>query len=433
MSNSVVPDIECDVANLRALRDVIAGPLGEIAARFSRYLADRWPHTALVIFTRECTGRPRKVSGPAQIIDRVRIDELEELKAGVPPGSSADIVARFAGATRRIWLVRDDTDTLLVLVPRSEHGCPEPAVLTAVFALIALSIRQQVTQSGPDYLAESRAAATARARTIAELTAAHEAVLAEIVATLRSPHLDDRRSRSIAADAASAALVAARAALSTERAFSEEPAAAAFRRLRTEISPLLRRHDLTVEFVPPEPGNPLIPGEVASGARAMTHAVVLALTVEPGTRLRIAWHCDSTALRIDVRDQSAGVTDLESLRRRLHGRVQALRAEAEFDAVPGWGTRTTIRIPLEIPVAPADDDRLERLNPRQREVLAFVASGMRNKVIAAELGVAESTVKFHIAGILKKLEVTSRGEAAAVGLRAGLAAKARNRAQRSVG
>ena len=54
-------------------------------------------------------------------------------------------------------------------------------------------------------------------------------------------------------------------------------------------------------------------------------------------------------------------------------------------------------------------------------MLALVAAGKRNKVIAQELGVAESTVKFHVAGVLKKLAVSTRGEAAVIGLRAGLA------------
>ena len=33
------------------MRDVIDGPLPDIAVRFSKFLADIWPHTALVIFT----------------------------------------------------------------------------------------------------------------------------------------------------------------------------------------------------------------------------------------------------------------------------------------------------------------------------------------------------------------------------------------------
>uniref|UniRef100_UPI00178CE560 LuxR C-terminal-related transcriptional regulator n=1 Tax=Nocardiopsis chromatogenes TaxID=280239 RepID=UPI00178CE560 len=57
-------------------------------------------------------------------------------------------------------------------------------------------------------------------------------------------------------------------------------------------------------------------------------------------------------------------------------------------------------------------------------VLALVAAGKRNRAIAQELGVAESTVKFHISAVLKKLGVATRGEAAVIGMRAGIAADA---------
>ncbi|MFE5707483.1 helix-turn-helix transcriptional regulator, partial [Rhodococcus koreensis] len=61
------------------MRKVITGPLPEIAARFSRFLGQLWVHDALVIFTRECSGWPRKVAGNRQIVDRVTIEELDEI------------------------------------------------------------------------------------------------------------------------------------------------------------------------------------------------------------------------------------------------------------------------------------------------------------------------------------------------------------------
>ncbi|MFD3479010.1 response regulator transcription factor [Streptomyces sp. NPDC058695] len=50
---------------------------------------------------------------------------------------------------------------------------------------------------------------------------------------------------------------------------------------------------------------------------------------------------------------------------------------------------------------------------RELEVLSHLARGHRNRVIAQDLCISESTVKFHVANILSKLEVGSRGEAAA--------------------
>jgi FixJ family two-component response regulator len=49
----------------------------------------------------------------------------------------------------------------------------------------------------------------------------------------------------------------------------------------------------------------------------------------------------------------------------------------------------------------------ETLTPREREILAFVSSGLMNKQIAAELGLAEITVKIHRGHIMKKMSAKS--------------------------
>ncbi|HEY5855805.1 MAG TPA: helix-turn-helix transcriptional regulator, partial [Aldersonia sp.] len=79
------------------MRDVVEGPLLGIAERFSRFLAPVWPHTALVIFTRKCTGRPRKVSGDPEILGRVSIAELEVVRDALEPGVAFDGGALIAG------------------------------------------------------------------------------------------------------------------------------------------------------------------------------------------------------------------------------------------------------------------------------------------------------------------------------------------------
>ncbi|XVU27705.1 LuxR C-terminal-related transcriptional regulator [Actinoplanes sp. CA-054009] len=402
-------------SELAGLREVVDGPLHEIAGRLSRFLADRWPHTALVIFTRECTGRPRKVAGATETINRVTLAELEELKARVEPGRPLATTAVIAGETRAVWVVRDPVDTLLVLVARTAR-LPQPEALAGIFGIVATSIRQQVTQASPDYLAESRAASSERARTIAEMAAAHETALVTVLATLRSAALDDHRARLDATDAASAALVALRSAPSSDQAASEEPAPAVFGRLRREVRQMLRDHDAQVEFAPPERDTRL-PGEIAYAAHAMTRSVVLALTAQPGlTRLRIGWVCGDGVLRVDVRDQGPGRLDVPALRRELDGRARTLGASVTLDAVPGWGSRAAIELPLDSAPDRSGESRLARLNRRELEVLRLVTQGKRNKAIGAELGVTESTVKFHVAGLLKKLEVASRGEAAALAL-----------------
>jgi two-component system, NarL family, response regulator LiaR len=64
--------------------------------------------------------------------------------------------------------------------------------------------------------------------------------------------------------------------------------------------------------------------------------------------------------------------------------------------------------------------REEQLTPREREVLALIAKGMPNKLIARELGIAEKTVKTHVGHVLAKLGVTDRTQAALHAVRVGL-------------
>ena len=53
---------------------------------------------------------------------------------------------------------------------------------------------------------------------------------------------------------------------------------------------------------------------------------------------------------------------------------------------------------------------LERLTPREYEVMQLVATGMLNKQVGGELGMAEKTVKTHRAHVMQKLGITSVAE-----------------------
>jgi NarL family two-component system response regulator LiaR len=66
------------------------------------------------------------------------------------------------------------------------------------------------------------------------------------------------------------------------------------------------------------------------------------------------------------------------------------------------------------------EDPLERLTPREREVLVLIGRGFPNKLIARELEVSEKTVKTHVGHVLAKLGVTDRTQAAVFAVRAGL-------------
>ncbi|MEQ1404960.1 response regulator transcription factor [Rhizobium sp. YS-1r] len=57
---------------------------------------------------------------------------------------------------------------------------------------------------------------------------------------------------------------------------------------------------------------------------------------------------------------------------------------------------------------------LDRLTKREREILARIAMGNQNKIIAATLGLSEHTVKIHIHNIITKLGLHNRTEVVAL-------------------
>ena len=70
--------------------------------------------------------------------------------------------------------------------------------------------------------------------------------------------------------------------------------------------------------------------------------------------------------------------------------------------------------------ADGGEEPLDRLTPREREVLILIGRGFPNKLIARELELAEKTVKTHVSHVLAKLGVTDRTQAAVLAVRAGL-------------
>lgn len=75
---------------------------------------------------------------------------------------------------------------------------------------------------------------------------------------------------------------------------------------------------------------------------------------------------------------------------------------------------------LTLPRSSAETDaaRLERLTPREREILDLVVSGATNKAIARVLGISPGTVKVHVERVIGKLGVSDRTGAAVLATRA---------------
>lgn len=113
----------------------------------------------------------------------------------------------------------------------------------------------------------------------------------------------------------------------------------------------------------------------------------------------------------------------------ISGGWAALSADATpqelLAGVLGAAAGLAVLSPTQMQPDPDSDDDLPgvsevTLTPREREVLALLAEGLSNKRVARELGVTESTVKFHVQAIYSKLGVQSRAGAVSRGIQLGL-------------
>jgi FixJ family two-component response regulator len=145
---------------------------------------------------------------------------------------------------------------------------------------------------------------------------------------------------------------------------------------------------------------------------------------------------EAACLVLDVRMPGLSGTDLQrelqTLNREVpivfitgHGdipmSVQAMKAGA-VDFLPKPVKDTELLRAVEQALARAVHDRnerneladiqrrVEKLTPREREVMAHVVKGLLNKQIAFELGTVEKTIKVHRARVMEKMQVDSLAE-----------------------
>jgi DNA-binding CsgD family transcriptional regulator len=114
--------------------------------------------------------------------------------------------------------------------------------------------------------------------------------------------------------------------------------------------------------------------------------------------IRLALHIEDSALADRLAALLAGVPGL-----RLVGAGQA--ADAAVVLPPGASLSRDGDIPL---------------TPRELEVLALVAAGASNKMIALRLGISVHTAKFHVGSLLDKLDAVGRTDAVAHAARRGV-------------
>jgi len=123
-----------------------------------------------------------------------------------------------------------------------------------------------------------------------------------------------------------------------------------------------------------------------------------------------------------IRSGAAGYLTKDTSRELL---CHAIRAVVDGGALVRTGLLRQAVQGLSRPVKEGregeDSSLASRLTPREIEVLRLLAQGHRNKVICAELNLAEVTVKKHVQSITGKLGVSDRTQAAVLGVRLGLA------------
>jgi len=129
-----------------------------------------------------------------------------------------------------------------------------------------------------------------------------------------------------------------------------------------------------------------------------------------GKSLPIVFVSGHGDIPMSVQAIKAGATDFLTKPVKGEALVSAVRAAIDHHA--------SVRQAL----AETEDlrQRLASLTPREREVLAALATGKLNKQIAADLGVVEQTVKFHRARIMERLQAKTVAELMHIAARLGI-------------
>jgi two-component system NarL family response regulator len=174
--------------------------------------------------------------------------------------------------------------------------------------------------------------------------------------------------------------------------------------------------------------------EVVAAARSASDAIAMFLRHQPDVTIMDLQLPDRSGLEaireIRERDCRARIVVLtmhpgeEDIYRALQaGAAAYVLKDAVFEDLVrtvrsvGRGER-----PLQPNVAAilAGRDLHEPLTPRETCILELMANGLRNKEIAAALGITELTCKVHLRNVFAKLGVSDRTEAVTVALRRGI-------------
>jgi DNA-binding NarL/FixJ family response regulator len=102
--------------------------------------------------------------------------------------------------------------------------------------------------------------------------------------------------------------------------------------------------------------------------------------------------------------------------------VRAMRVVADGDSLlsPSVTRRVVERFAVAAPRLSAPHSQLDRLTDREREIVAWVATGRSNDEIAAELVVSTATVRTHVSRAMVKLAARDRAQLVVFAVQLGL-------------
>jgi DNA-binding NarL/FixJ family response regulator len=140
-----------------------------------------------------------------------------------------------------------------------------------------------------------------------------------------------------------------------------------------------------------------------------------------GTEALIAIRSEYPQARVIMLTTSSGDIEIQrALRAGAAGYVLKSTPKNELLKIIRTVAAGLRYIPADVAGVVAEHLGQEDLTPRELDVLRLIRDGHRNKQIADQLSISETTVNFHIKNIVDKLQANDRTHAVTIALRRGL-------------